>query len=106
LFLTYILFPIQTDGKLVNLQLWDIPGNERFGGLTRVHYKYAHGALLVFDLSRPDETFDAALRWLSDVTQKLFDEKQRLEEAIDDDTVKTEGGGMQSVKTFSLFIRP
>ncbi len=71
----------------MNLQLWDIPGHERFGGLTRVHYKYAHGALIVFDLSRPEETFEAALSWLSDVTQKLFDEKQRLEEAVDDDTV-------------------
>ena len=32
---------------------------------------------IVFDLSRP-ETFEGALSWLSDVTQKLFDEKQEL----------------------------
>ena len=52
-------------------------GHERFGGMTRVYYKYAHGALIVFDLARP-ETFDAALSWLSDVTEKLFDEKNEL----------------------------
>ena len=52
-------------------------GHERFGGMTRVYYKYAHGALIVFDLARP-ETFDAALSWLSDVTEKLFDEKKEL----------------------------
>ena len=45
--------------------------------MTRVYYKYAHGALIVFDLARP-ETFDAALSWLSDVTEKLFDEKKEL----------------------------
>ena len=71
----------------MNIQLWDIPGHERFGGLTRVHYKYAHGALIVFDLSRPEETFDTALSWLSDVTQKLFDERPNEEEVVDDDAV-------------------
>ena len=45
--------------------------------MTKVYYKYAHGALIVFDLARP-ETFDAALSWLSDVTEKLFDEKKEL----------------------------
>ena len=74
---------------MVNIQLWDIPGHERFGGLTRVHYKYAHGALIVFDLSRPEETFDTALSWLSDVTQKLFDEERpNEEEVVDDDAVR------------------
>ncbi len=33
--------------------------------------------VIVFDLSRP-ETFEGALSWLSDVTQKLFDEKREL----------------------------
>ena len=42
--------------------------------MSRVYYKYAHGALIVFDLARP-ETFESALGWLSDVTEKLFDEK-------------------------------
>ena len=42
--------------------------------MSKVYYKYAHGALIVFDLARP-ETFESALGWLSDVTEKLFDEK-------------------------------
>ena len=41
------------DQKL-NLQLWDVPGHERFGGMTNVYYKYSHGALVAFDLSRLD----------------------------------------------------
>ena len=31
----------------------------------------------MFDLARP-ETFEGALSWLSDVTEKLFDEKREL----------------------------
>ena len=38
--------------KKINIQMWDIPGHERFGGMTNVYYKYSHGALVVFDLSR------------------------------------------------------
>jgi len=68
---------VNVNGLKINLQLWDIPGHERFGGMTRVHYKYADGVAIVFDLSRP-ETFEGALSWLSDVTQKLFDEKREL----------------------------
>ena len=36
----------------LNLQLWDVPGNERFGGMTSVYYKYSRGALVTFDLAR------------------------------------------------------
>ena len=49
---------------------WLFTGHERFGGMTRVYYKYAHGALIVFDLSRP-ETFESALSWLTDITEKV-----------------------------------
>ena len=72
----YTLKQVEVDGRLINLQLWDIAGHERFGGMTRVYYKYAHGAILVFDLARP-ETFDSALKWLADVTEKLFDEQRQ-----------------------------
>ena len=40
-------------------------------------FQYAHGVAIVFDLARP-ETFEGALSWLSDVTEKLFDEKREL----------------------------
>ncbi|KAM7447278.1 rab32 [Porites harrisoni] len=55
----------------INLQLWDVAGHERFGHMTRVYYKYAIAAVIVFDLSRP-ATFEAVLKWHWDVNQKVM----------------------------------
>lgn len=54
----------------VTLQLWDVAGHERFGTMTRVYYKYAIAAILVFDLSRPS-TFDAVAKWREDLNSKV-----------------------------------
>ena len=56
--------------SLIRLQLWDIAGQERFGNMTRVYYKEAHGAFIVFDVTR-DETFDLAQRWKKDIDNKV-----------------------------------
>ncbi|XP_072360819.1 ras-related protein Rab-32-like [Scyliorhinus torazame] len=55
---------------LIRLQLWDIAGQERFGNMTRVYYKEAVGAFVVFDVSRRS-TFDAVLKWKSDLDSKV-----------------------------------
>ena len=39
---------LNVNGNTVNLQLWDIPGHERFGGMTRIHYKVCHSSLAFF----------------------------------------------------------
>ena len=49
------------------MHFYKLAGHERYSGMSKVYYKYAHGALIVFDLARP-ETFESALGWLSDVT--------------------------------------
>ncbi|XP_052105149.1 ras-related protein Rab-32B-like [Mytilus californianus] len=59
------------DTTKINLQLWDIAGHERFGQMTRVYYKYAIAAIIVFDLTRP-ATFDSVLKWLNDVHSKVM----------------------------------
>lgn len=45
-------------------------GQERFGNMTRVYYKEAVGALIVFDVSRPD-TLQHSLNWKKDLDQKV-----------------------------------
>uniref|UniRef100_A0A0K8SPQ7 Ras-related protein Rab n=1 Tax=Lygus hesperus TaxID=30085 RepID=A0A0K8SPQ7_LYGHE len=55
---------------VIRLQLWDIAGQERFGNMTRVYYKEAVGAFIVFDVTRA-ATFDAVLKWKQDLDAKV-----------------------------------
>ncbi|NXQ90452.1 RAB38 protein, partial [Nyctibius grandis] len=55
---------------VVRLQLWDIAGQERFGNMTRVYYREAMGAFIVFDVTRP-ATFEAVTKWKEDLDSKL-----------------------------------
>jgi len=61
---------VETTRPPMTLQLWDIAGHERFGTMTRVYYKYAIAAVVVFDISRP-ATFDAVQKWKEDVDNKV-----------------------------------
>jgi small GTP-binding protein len=54
----------------ISLQLWDVAGHERFGTMTRVYYRYAIAAIIVFDVTRP-ATFEAVLKWRDDVNSKV-----------------------------------
>ncbi|KAM9788282.1 ras-related protein Rab-38b [Neosynchiropus ocellatus] len=56
--------------ETVRLQLWDIAGQERFGNMTRVYYREAMGAFIVFDVTRPT-TFEAVVKWKEDLDSKL-----------------------------------
>uniref|UniRef100_A0A1I8NYK4 Ras-related protein Rab n=1 Tax=Stomoxys calcitrans TaxID=35570 RepID=A0A1I8NYK4_STOCA len=55
---------------IVRLQLWDIAGQERFGNMTRVYYKEAVGAFIVFDVTRSG-TFDCVNKWKEDLDSKV-----------------------------------
>ncbi|XP_074656197.1 ras-related protein Rab-38-like isoform X1 [Tubulanus polymorphus] len=55
---------------VVRLQLWDIAGQERFGNMTRVYYKEAVGAFIVFDVTRAS-TFEAVQKWKNDLDSKV-----------------------------------
>lgn len=55
---------------VVRLQLWDIAGQERYGNMTRVYYREAVGALVVFDMTRVS-TFQAVLKWKGDLDAKV-----------------------------------
>jgi len=56
--------------SIVRLQLWDIAGQERFGNMTRVYYKEAVGAMVVFDVTRVS-TFEAVQKWKADIDAKV-----------------------------------
>ena len=45
-------------------------GQERFGNMTRVYYKEAVGAFIVFDVTRA-QTFDCITKWKTDLDTKV-----------------------------------
>lgn len=50
--------------------VWYHAGQERFGNMTRVYYKEAVGAFVVFDVTRA-QTFDAVTKWKTDLDTKV-----------------------------------
>lgn len=67
----FALKTIQYDENTsVRLQLWDIAGQERFGAMTKIYYRDAYGAFLVFDVNRP-KTFESVMRWKIDLDTKV-----------------------------------
>ncbi|KAH7829410.1 Rab32A4 [Monocercomonoides exilis] len=65
----YRLIQVSPD-TIVRLQLWDIAGQEKYGQLTRVYYKEAFGAIIVYDVSRPS-TLDNVVEWKKDIDSKV-----------------------------------
>jgi len=59
---------IPLDGRQVKLQIWDTAGQESFRSITRSYYRGAHGALLVYDITRR-ETFNHLKGWLQEVRE-------------------------------------
>ncbi|XP_054481806.1 ras-related protein Rab-38b [Anoplopoma fimbria] len=67
----FALKVLNWDSETVRLQLWDIAGQERFGNMTRVYYREAMGAFIVFDVTR-SSTFEAVIKWKEDLDSKLM----------------------------------
>uniref|UniRef100_H2SUT8 Ras-related protein Rab n=1 Tax=Takifugu rubripes TaxID=31033 RepID=H2SUT8_TAKRU len=66
----FALKVLNWDQETVRLQLWDIAGQERFGNMTRVYYREAMGAFIVFDVTRP-ASFEAVTKWKEDLDSKV-----------------------------------
>jgi Ras-related protein Rab-11B len=52
----------------VKAQIWDTAGQERFNSMMSTYYRNAKGALIVYDIGRP-ETLQAAQNWLHKVRE-------------------------------------
>lgn len=57
------------DGEEVRIQLWDLAGQDRLGGISRLYCRDSHGALVVTDITRKD-TLDKAILWKSIVDEQ------------------------------------
>ena len=70
--LSHSAIPLRVSHHRVRLCVTHFPcsGQERFGNMTRVYYKLANAALIVFDLTKPN-TFDAVRKWKEDLDDKV-----------------------------------
>ena len=57
---------LKIEDKKVKLQLWDTAGQESFKSITRSYYRGAHGALLVYDITKRS-SFEHLQSWLEEV---------------------------------------
>lgn len=60
------------DGTEVQLQLWDIAGQDRYARMTRPYYQGAEGAVVVCDVTR-DVSIEAVKAWKADIDFNLPD---------------------------------
>lgn len=60
------------DGTEVQLQLWDIAGQDRYARMTRPYFQGAHAAVVVCDVTR-GASIDAVKDWKDDIDVNLID---------------------------------
>ncbi|CEG38204.1 ras-related protein rab-38-like [Plasmopara halstedii] len=62
----------------INLQLWDIAGQDRFAKLTRGYFREARGAVIVCDITRVN-TIDAVMNWKNEISTCCKDSNEGKE---------------------------
>jgi len=59
------------NGSMLNVQLWDLAGQERFANLTSVYYKGSHGAIVVHDVTKQKD-LESIRSWKDDLDKKII----------------------------------
>lgn len=59
------------------VELWDLAGPERFSSVTRIFYKQASMALILFDMTN-ERTVEGILGWLKDCVEKMDTSRHRV----------------------------
>lgn len=61
---------VEIDENWIKAQIWDTAGQERFKAFSSAYYNGAHGAIIVYDISKR-ETFDNVENWLKEIKTHL-----------------------------------
>ena len=59
---------IYVDDKMVRMQIWDTAGQERYNALTKLYFKGANAAIIVYDVT-DEESFAKAQRWSEQIDE-------------------------------------
>jgi small GTP-binding protein len=54
--------------KYVKVHLWDTAGQERYKSITAAYYKGAKGAMIVYDITKP-ESFNNVDKWFNEIRE-------------------------------------
>ncbi len=57
---------VYTGGKQIKYLIWDLAGQPRFSNVRKIYYMSAVGALVVFDMTRP-ESFQNIVKWMNEL---------------------------------------
>ena len=55
---------------MVQINIWDTAGHERFANLAPMYYRGAQGALVVYDITQAD-SLERAKFWIKELNQKV-----------------------------------
>ena len=58
------------DGKIITFQIWDIAGGERFRTITKNYYKFAHGIILIYDVTNK-KSFNNLKHWIESIRKEI-----------------------------------
>lgn len=61
---------IEIRGESVRIQLWDLAGQDRLGGISKLYCRDANGALVVNDVTR-EKSFEQAYLWKTSVDENV-----------------------------------
>ena len=57
------------DGKSIRFEIWDTAGQEKYRSLTKIFYKDAGAAILVYDITRQDSFDEIKKYWLQQIKE-------------------------------------
>ena len=58
----------KVNDKVVKVHLWDTAGQERYKSITSAYYRGAKGAMIVYDITRPD-SFNNVDKWFNEIRE-------------------------------------
>ena len=67
---------LRKKGEIINLQMWDLAGQDRLGGLSKLYSRNSHGAIMVADICSP-ESMEKIHEWKKAVDEQVCDSKNR-----------------------------
>ncbi|CAG9535710.1 unnamed protein product [Cercopithifilaria johnstoni] len=64
---------LHVDGQVVELNIWDTAGQEKFHALGPIYYRGSHGALLIYDVTDA-HSFEKVKMWVKELKRMLGDD--------------------------------